>query len=229
MIATGHYARIKGGKLLAGLDKNKDQSYFLYRVNKDALEQSLMPIGELKKPEVRALAKKYKLVTADKPDSQGICFVGEVGIDDFLAEFVKLKSGPIIDTKTKKVLGQHDGALLYTIGQRHGLGLGGGLPYYVTNTDVKKNIVYVSTQLDDDNFWQKQIKITNLHWIDEPPKTSKTYQVRTRYRGDLIPANIKITGKSAQVKLSKPERAVAAGQSVVVYDGGQVLGGGIVN
>lgn len=228
MIATGHYARVKGGQLYAGLDKNKDQSYFLYRVTKQALKKTLMPIGELKKSEVRALAKKLGLVTAAKPDSQGICFVGEVGISDFIQEFIKTQPGPIIDAKTKKALGQHDGALLYTIGQRHGHGLGGGLPYYVVKTDVKQNIVYVSTSLDDDNFWRKQINLTDTHWISDAPKSDKTYHARVRYRGDLVPARLKTAGKTATVKLTKPERAVAAGQSVVVYDGQQVLGGGIV-
>jgi tRNA-specific 2-thiouridylase len=228
-IATGHYARVKNGKLYAGVDKDKDQSYFLYRVTEEALKQSLMPIGELKKTEVRRLAKKFGLVTADKPDSQGICFVGEVGITDFIGEFVKLKPGLIIDTKTEKVLGQHQGALLYTVGQRHGLGLGGGLPYYVTKTDVKKNIVYVSTQLDDDNFWREEVDLSSTHWINEAPAPNKTYRARLRYRGELLPATVKTKGKTAEVMLKRPERAVAAGQSVVVYDGEQVLGGGIVN
>ena len=228
LIATGHYARVKDGKLYAGIDKNKDQSYFLYRVTKQALKKTLMPIGELKKPEVRALAKKFGLVTAAKPDSQGICFVGEVGIADFIGEFVKLKAGPIIEVKTKKQLGQHEGALLYTIGQRHGLGLGGGLPYYVVKTDVKRNIVYVSTSLNDDNFWQEEVTINDTHWIDSLPKTGKTYQARLRYRGDLIPATVQIGDKTAKVELSKPERAVAPGQSAVLYDKALVLGGGIV-
>lgn len=228
MIATGHYARVKDGKLLAGKDTNKDQSYFLYRVSQEALSKTLMPIGELTKPQVRTAAKKLKLVTADKPDSQGICFVGEVGIGDFIREFIKTRPGPIVDAKTKQELGQHEGALLYTIGQRHGLGLGGGLPYYVVSTDVKKNIVYVSTQLDDDNFWRSEVTISNLHWIKAEPKLTKTYRARLRYRGDLLPATVVQKGKNAQVKLQRPERAVAAGQSVVVYDGQQVLGGGIV-
>ena len=131
MIATGHYARIKDGQLLTGIDTNKDQSYFLYRVSEDALKDSLMPIGEYEKPQVRELARKYGLATAEKKDSQGICFVGKVGIKDFLLhEIGPQPYGQIID-QHGRVIGEHDGALFYTIGQRHGLDVGGGLPYYV--------------------------------------------------------------------------------------------------
>src|SRR5438270_956404 len=147
MIATGHYARIRDGQLLTGVDANKDQSYFLYRVTGAALNRSLMPIGELEKPQVRELAKKLGLATADKKDSQGICFVGKVGIKDFLlAELGPQPHGAIIDQNGREI-GQHDGALFYTIGQRHGLDVGGGLPYYVVGKDMAKNEVYVTTDL----------------------------------------------------------------------------------
>src|SRR5665213_1353732 len=169
LIATGHYARTKYGQLLTGLDPAKDQSYFLYRVTEAALQKSLMPIGDLHKTEVRKLAKKLGLATADKPDSQGICFVGKVGIKDFLLnELGPQPHGPIIDQNGKEI-GQHDGALFYTIGQRHGLDVGGGLPYYVSRKDMKTNTIYVTTNLDDKNLWTKEINLQDLHWISEKP------------------------------------------------------------
>jgi tRNA-specific 2-thiouridylase len=231
MIATGHYARIKGGQLIAGVDKNKDQSYFLYRVTQDALGHSLMPIGEYEKPQVRELAKKYGLATAETKDSQGICFVGKVGIREFLEQFVTTKPGDIIEQHGVKI-GRHDGALFYTIGQRHGLDVGGGLPYYVVGKDMAKNEVYVTTDLQDERLWRKELQLADLHWINGQPDLSKNYQVRTRYRAPLTEAKIlsedePLKGKLA-VELAEAVRAITPGQSAVIYDGDQVLGGGIV-
>ena len=224
MIATGHYARIQDGKLLKGLDDNKDQSYFLYRVTEDALNKSLMPIGEMEKPEVRKLAKKLGLSTADKKDSQGICFVGKVGIKEFLLhELGEQPHGPIIDQEGK-TLGEHDGAIFYTIGQRHGLDIGGGLPYYVSSKDMKSNTIYVTSDLNNENLWQKEVNLTDLHWINQPPQSDETYQARLRYRGPLI--DCKLDGKT--VILGEEQRGISAGQSTVIYDGEVVVGGGIV-
>lgn len=228
LIATGHYARVQDGQLLSATDKSKDQTYFLYRVSEEALSKTLMPIGELKKSQVRAKANKLGLATATKPDSQGICFVGEVGIADFIQEFMPVKTGPIIDQRSGRTLGEHVGALLYTLGQRRGLGLGGGLPYYVVATDVKKNIVYVSTKLDDDQLWKTNVELSDIHWINRPPTATKTYHAKVRYQGDQVKAKIKISGRSATVTLSKAQRAVTPGQSVVLYEGERVVGGGIV-
>ncbi len=225
LIATGHYARIKDGQLFAGLDKTKDQSYFLYRVTEEALRKSLMPIGELHKTEVRQLAKKLKLSTADKPDSQGICFVGQVGIKEFLLhELGSQPAGPIIDQNNKEI-GQHDGAIFYTIGQRHGLNVGGGLPYYVTRKNMKTNAVYVTTNLDDENLWHQEIKLSDLHWINERPEANKKYHARLRYRGPLVPCEL----KNSKLILAEPQRGLAAGQSAVLYDADRILGGGIIN
>lgn len=225
MIATGHYARIKEGQLFAGLDPKKDQSYFLYRVTKEALQKSLMPIGAMEKSEVRKIAKKLGLATADKKDSQGICFVGKVGIKEFLLnELGPQKSGPIVD-QAGKTIGQHDGAIFYTIGQRHGLDVGGGLPYYVTRKDIKTNTVYVTTKLDDRALWSKQVKLQDLHWIGEKPKKDKKYHVRLRYRGPLIDCQNHVN----MLTLSDEQRGLAAGQSAVIYDGDKVLGGGIIS
>lgn len=253
MIATGHYARIlplchpernesgaEGSRksltrslhsgrddsvgLFAGVDPNKDQSYFLYRVNEAALRKSLMPIGEYEKSEIRKIAKDLQLFTAEKKDSQGICFVGKVGIKEFLLhELGPQPHGPIID-QNGMTIGEHDGALFYTIGQRHGLNVGGGLPYYVIRKDVKTNTVYVTTSLDDANLWSKKVSLEDMHWINEAPDTSKQYQARLRYRGPLV--GCKLEGK--KLILDEEQRGLAAGQSAVLYDADRVLGGGII-
>ncbi len=190
LIATGHYARSRSGHLLTGLDKNKDQSYFLYRVTKEALEHSLFPLGELSKPAVRKLAHAKGLATADKPDSQGICFVGKVGIKEFLLhELGPQTPGPIVNEAGQEI-GQHDGAIFYTIGQRHGLNVGGGLPYYVTRKDMPTNTIYVTTNLDDRNLWSDTITLQDVHWIDEQPLANMTYHTRLRYRGPLVVCDI---------------------------------------
>lgn len=224
LIATGHYARTKNSQLLMASNKDKDQTYFLYRVNSEALSKTLFPIGEFKtKKEVRAIAQKLKLVTAEKKDSQGICFVGKVGIKDFLQQYVTAKKGVILD-QHGVAIGEHDGAIFYTIGQRHGLNIGGGLPYYVVGKDMSKNQVFVTTDLQDSKLWNEQISLTNLHWINESPDNTKTYLARLRYRAPLV--KCKILGKS--LKLTEPVRAVTPGQSAVLYDGERVVGGGIV-
>ncbi|HUC87851.1 MAG TPA: tRNA 2-thiouridine(34) synthase MnmA [Candidatus Binatia bacterium] len=234
LIATGHYARIlkdsttKTFRLAVGLDSNKDQSYFLYRLSAKALSKSLMPIGDYDKPTVRKLAKELGLATAEKKDSQGICFVGNVGIKDFLTyELGEQPSGNVID-QNKKIVGEHDGAIFYTIGQRHGLRVGGGLPYYVIGKDMAKNEVYVTTDLQDDGLWHKQLNLSDLHWINEPPKKDKTYEVRTRYRAPLVACQVEISGNSAKLSLHEAIRAITPGQSAVIYEGQTCLGGGIV-
>jgi tRNA-uridine 2-sulfurtransferase len=229
MIATGHYARSQNGQLLTGVDANKDQSYFLYRVTESALQHSLMPIGEYEKPKVRELAKKFGLATAEKKDSQGICFVGKVGIKEFLQQFVTTEPGIIIDQYGKNV-GEHDGALFYTIGQRQGLGVGGGLPYYVVGKDMDKNEVYVTTDLQDQRLWAREFTLTSLHWINDEPAESGSYKVRTRYRAELmdVAAIRKLDNGNWHVALHDEVRALTPGQSAVLYDADRVVGGGIV-
>ena len=255
MIATGHYARIAHAsgvasddtldptgkaQLLTGLDGNKDQTYFLYRVREDALARSLMPIGDLEKPAVRELARTYGLSTAEKKDSQGICFVGKVGIKEFLQNFVTTEPGAIID-REGKVIGEHDGALFYTIGQRHGLDVGGGLPYYVIGKDMAKNEVYVTNDIDDDKLWASELVLASEHWINNPPVPGKEYYVRTRYRAPLVKCFVSREHYEAElvVDLEEEVRAVTPGQSAVLYektpsnDGTgevsyRVVGGGIV-
>lgn len=228
MIATGHYARIKAGQLFTGLDDNKDQSYFLYRVSSSALKKTLMPIGELQKPAVRQIAKSLGLATADKRDSQGICFIGKVGIKDFLlAELGSQPRGVIID-QADRVIGEHDGALFYTIGQRQGLNVGGGLPFYVVGKSIAKNEVYVTTDLQDERLWKRVLRLGSLHWINQPPRAGQKLQVRSRHRAPLIPGSIDFDGDTAVLTLRDDLRAVTPGQSAVVYDGELVMGGGIV-
>lgn len=225
MIATGHYAKVDDAALYVAENKDKDQTYFLYRVTQEALKKSLMPIGDFKtKDEVRKLAKKLKLVTAAKKDSQGICFVGKVGIREFLEQYVTTEQGSIIDQSGKEI-GAHDGAIFYTIGQRHGLNVGGGLPYYVIGKDMNKNEVYVTTDLDDTKLWHKELQLTDVHWINKRPDLTKL-QIRTRYRALLVGCEIDFM--SNKVKLDQEVRAITAGQSAVFYLNDQCLGGGII-
>lgn len=227
LIATGHYAKTKKGKLFTAKDDNKDQTYFLYRVNKRALNKTLFPLGDYTKPEVRQLAKKFGLVTASKKESMGICFVGKVGVKEFLSQYVKTKPGKIYDEK-HNIVGEHEGAIYYTIGQRHGLNAGGGLPYYVVGKNMAKNEVYVTTNLNDKNLWGKTAKIVSQHWINDKPAEGKQYQIRTRHRADKVPATLSIVGNTLQVAFINDIRALTPGQSAVVYDGTEVLGGAII-
>jgi tRNA-specific 2-thiouridylase len=270
MIATGHYARVANNAtsfsslsressntldypnesgnnkafLLKAANEAKDQTYFLYRVTGEAMKKTLFPIGDFAtKEEVRKEAEKRGLVTARKKDSQGICFVGSVGIREFLSQFIETTNGDIIEKETGKVLGRHDGAIFYTFGQRHGLNVGGGLPYYVVGKDMARNEVYVSTNLNNGEFWRDTIDLSDIHWINDAPEEGKTYQIRVRHRAPLIDAEIicyfskdddrhlePTSGSRDNItlKLKNPERAIASGQSVVIYDDEVCLGGGIV-
>lgn len=272
-IATGHYSRIvhdsaitssqlpfnekvpssagsaaSRAMLFTAANAAKDQTYFLYRVTESALSRSLMPIGDFKtKDEVRDLAKKYGLATANKKDSQGICFVGKVGIKEFLlAELGPQPSGDIIN-QTGQIIGRHDGALFYTIGQRHGLDVGGGLPNYVVGKDMAKNEVYVSSHIDDDRLWGQELNLTAMHWINSGLEERSwkievggegkaedsdiaPLQVRLRYRAPLTPVRslVKTEKGGYKMELTEPVRAITPGQSAVFYRGEQCLGGGIV-
>jgi len=230
MIATGHYARVEDGVLKMAHDTNKDQTYFLYRVTGEALKKTLFPLGEYTKPEVREMAKARGLFTAAKKDSQGICFVGKIGIREFLSQYVEQEPGEIIDKKTSKVLGHHDGAIFYTLGQRHGLDVGGGLPYYVVGKDMDKNEVYVTTDLNDESLWKTDVKLQAVHWINQAP-VDGIYQVRIRHRAPLVNATLsqQTADGTVQLHITDQQRAVASGQSIVLYDGDVCLGGGIVS
>lgn len=225
MIATGHYARTAAGKLLRAKDEAKDQTYFLYRVTSAALEKTLFPLGDFTKSEVREMAASRQLWTATKKESMGVCFVGAVGIREFLGQYVTTRPGDIIAKSSGKALGRHDGAIFYTLGQRHGLDIGGGLPYYVVDKDMTNNIVYVSTDLNDSAMWKSELKLTDIHWISAvAQKSDSSLVARLRHRGQLLPCRL----EGATLRLTHPERAATAGQSVVFYLDEVCLGGGVI-
>lgn len=249
MIATGHYAKVSRSSevgnsvqenehsesathysLKTATDDNKDQTYFLYRVTREALSKTLFPLGDMLKPDVRKKAAELGLITALKKDSVGICFVGEIGIKEFLQNFVITVPGDIIEKSSGKILGKHEGALYYTIGQRHGLDVGGGLPYYVLGKDMDNNEVYVSTDLNDPYLWHKTVTIADVHWINEPPESVKDLTIRVRHRGPLIEVKkFQLKGENCYTLELKDEiRALAPGQSAVLYQDDICLGGGII-
>lgn len=225
-IATGHYARTvrAGGRvhLAAAADRNKDQTYFLWAVPSRALERTLFPLGGLTKPEVRRLAHRAGLVTATKPDSQGVCFVGDLDVKSFLQTHIRPRRGRILHTDGR-VLGFHDGAAYYTVGQRHGLDIrDGGGPYYVTRTDVRRNTVTVGPE---SALYASTARITGAHWLAAAPVAGDRVRVQVRYRGPAVPA---VMGGRGRIRFLRPVRAIAPGQSAVVYRGSRLLGGGIL-
>lgn len=224
-IATGHYVKISGFKLQVARDKNKDQSYFLWTLTQKQLKYCLFPIGDLLKPEVRALAKKFNLATAEKRESMGVCFLGEFDLVDFLKKYIKPKKGKVMRVDGK-IIGEHEGIMFYTIGQRHGFSPGGGVPYYIVAKDIKKNILLVSDKSGEKEFYKKEVEIEDVNWISgKAPDLNKTYQARIRYRQPLQSCRIKNSNK---IIFTKPQRAVTSGQSLVLYDGKEMLGGGII-
>lgn len=228
MIATGHYAAVVEDALSIPYDEEKDQTYFLYRMPEASLKKTLFPLGHLTKPQVRAKAAELGLPTASKPDSQGICFVGEVGIKAFLQQYIKTQSGNIINNEGS-IVGQHDGAIYYTTGQRHGLGIGGGKPYFVTGKDIDKNEVYVSTDEAATSLSGTSFYLTDMTWLGRIPKLNQKYTVRIRHRGQLIACEISQEPKRLKVTMDSAQRAIASGQSAVIYDGKKVVGGGIIS
>ena len=227
-IATGHYARVRDKQLLRPVDEKKDQTYFLYRISEEALKHTIFPIGEMLKPDVKKLAEKNGLHNAYKKESMGVCFVGEVGMKDFLKTYIDAKPGEIREIETNKIVGHHEGAVFYTIGQRHGLYISGtkgeinsGLPYYVVKKNLDENIVYVSRNLNNVNIWTDEIGLKDILTRSATPKD---IQVRLRHLAPLIPATF--DGKTVHFaqKIKRP----ASGQSAVFYDGEICLGGGII-
>ena len=237
-IATGHYAKIEcinsQYRLLKGKDKNKDQSYFLYMLSHDPLSRSEFPLGDLDKKDVRNIAKKAGLPTADKKDSTGICFVGEQNFKQFLERFLPANPGDIISSDGKKV-GTHSGLMYYTIGQRKGLGIGGGHsdlndPWYVVGKDMIKNNLIVCQGKDNPSLYNDKIIATQLHWISNiMPNERQELAAKIRYRQKDQACTIELVkNKSAIVSFNKPIFAAAAGQSIVFYKHEECLGGGII-
>lgn len=222
MIATGHYARTDGANLLRAVDDNKDQTYFLYRIAADVIPKTIFPVGEMTKPEVKALAEKIGLSVAHKSESMGVCFVGEANMKDFLSEFIETKPGEIREKESEKLLGYHDGAIFYTLGQRHGLGLKTGLPYYVVDKDMDKNIVYVSQNLNSLALWNKEIELKDIIIRGEHDLTK--LQARIRHRAPLVSAKL----EGSKLIFEDEQKSLTPGQSIVLYSGDICIGGGII-
>ena len=235
-VATGHYSRnildkeTGSYELHTGVDTNKDQSYFLWTLIQKQLKYILFPIGEYEKPRVREMAKKFGLVTATKKDSQGLCFVGKLDMKEFLKHFISGKRGDVLNEK-KEIIGYHDGAYFYTIGQRHGFIITKktpeDFPYYIIDKDTKNNIIIVSHKKNDPFFHgKKEITLANTSWIKgEPPKNCLS--ARIRYRQPLQKCVIKNKDDKFLVEFNEPQ-IVDSGQSAVLYDGSLCLGGGII-
>lgn len=250
-IATGHYAQVSTVKtanraetdssetaapakvdLLKAVDANKDQTYFLYRMSDAATAKTLFPIGAMTKLKVKQLAATKKLDVATKKESMGICFVGEVGMKDFLQQYLDAKPGEIREQETGEILGYHDGAIFYTIGQRHGLYLGGGLPYYVVGKDLAANIVYVSKNLNHESLWTTELTLESLHLrsgrtledlialslqngLEQSPANpsqpgQNRLQVRLRHRASLIDCKISASSEADRSVGQNPDHAEAA-------------------
>jgi tRNA-specific 2-thiouridylase len=231
-VATGHYARVKNGLLYTGVDTEKDQSYFLWMVPQEVLQHTFFPIGEMRKPEVRALAAKFGLPNATRPDSQGLCFLGDISVDEMIRRELEPTPGNVLN-EAGKVVGKHDGVALYTMGQRHGFELfpsigGRGidtLPHFVIAKNNEKNTITVSTERFPVDYKNTEIAFTQANWIGD--LESGTYTARFRYRQTLIPAEVKTKNGKTIIVLLEPQY-VPYGQSLVLYHGERCLGGGIV-
>jgi tRNA-specific 2-thiouridylase len=238
-IATGHYARLTGAgrrKLLKGLDPGKDQSYFLHTLSQRQIANALFPLGELHKPRVRELAEQAGLVTYDKKDSTGICFIGERDFREFLGHYLPAQPGPM-RTPDGETVGGHQGLMFYTNGQRQGLGIGGrtknndtGEPWYVVDKDIPNNILIVAQGHDHPMLFRDRLTASQLHWIDRPPSTLPFHCfAKTRYRQpDQACTITRLAGDRCEVVFEQPQRAITPGQSVVFYQADECLGGGII-
>ena len=244
-VATGHYARVSAGekragaaaverpvRLLRAADEHKDQTYFLWRVGADVLARTLFPVGNVpSKAEVRRMCAERGLGVEAKPDSDGICFVGPVGIRTFLLDTLDRRAGDIVEWETGRVLGHHDGAFLFTVGQRKGLDLGGGPARYVVSTDVRKNVVYVTADHRSPALFCSELSLEDARWIGGSAPATGEHLVRTRHTGTLTPVRVEpgTGGSTARLTFFEPQRRVAPGQSAVIYDGLTCLGGGLVS
>jgi tRNA-specific 2-thiouridylase len=231
-IATGHYARLMrhGDKfaLAAGIDANKDQSYFLYTLDQFQMSHTLFPLGDLTKSEVRIIAERANLSNCNKKDSQGVCFIGPVSMRKFLQQFLDIKPGDVVTTNGD-IVGKHDGVIYYTEGQRHGFGSGGAhAPLYIAEKNVVTNQLTVANS-GDSILLTDRIVISECTWSNQNPKSRKKYGVRVRYRQPLVNAKLaELESKNWGVQFEIPILGVSIGQSVVVYDGKEVVGGGII-
>ncbi len=238
-IATGHYVQreLRDNKwhMIRGLDNNKDQSYFLYTLNEAQIAQTLFPVGHIEKPEVRAIAEQAGLVTHNKKDSTGICFIGERKFKDFLAQYLPAKPG-IIESAEGEAVGHHDGLMYHTLGQRKGLRIGGLAnsgeePWYVVEKDLLRNVLIVGQGHKHPRLFSKGLIANQLHWVDRTPlATSIQCTVKTRYRQEDVACTVTpLANDEYQIDFDEEQSSVTPGQSVVFYQNDVCLGGGIID
>ena len=230
-IATGHYSQIGehdgSFKLLRSTDKNKDQSYFLFRLTQDDLRHTLFPVGGLLKSEVRQMAVRFDLPVATKRDSQGLCFIGDVSMKDFLARYIPVTPGPVLNTRGQRI-GEHHGAVLVTIGQRHGFMLTGNearKPHYVVSIAADRNEIVVSPNRKDAAVME--VALRDLSWVSELPLEGDRIEVQARYREQTVNATIMRIDDDIRVRFDEPHIA-PPGQSLVVYKSRECIGGGVI-
>lgn len=236
LIATGHYARIcevAGEKRLCkGLDPNKDQSYFLQSVSQERLQRVIFPLGDIEKDQVRQIARDNGLPTHGKKDSTGICFIGERRFKDFLQQYIPAQPGDIVDLEGT-VIGEHDGLMYHTLGQRQGLRIGGlkgrdEAPWYVVAKDLENNRLVVGQGNDNPALFCRGIQLDEIHWIGTPPSLPASIKVKTRYRQADQGCHLQASESGYHVDFDEPQRAVTPGQWACFYDGDICLGGGII-
>ncbi|WP_019530117.1 tRNA 2-thiouridine(34) synthase MnmA [Dasania marina] len=235
--ATGHYVRRSAddsnAQLLKGLDDNKDQSYFLHAVGGEEIGKTLFPVGEMEKPAVRALAEQHDLVTHNKKDSTGICFIGERRFKDFLEQYLPAQPGAIEDVAGKP-MGEHSGLMFHTIGQRQGLGIGGvrgagDEPWYVVDKDLARNVLIIAQGKHHPRLYKTGLVLSEIHWINHlAPELPFSCMAKTRYRQQDQACQIRVDGDGYKVVFEQPQRAITPGQSLVLYQGDICLGGGII-
>ena len=234
-LATGHYARVErtenGVNMLRGIDDNKDQTYFLNQLTEAQLEKVMFPIGHLPKPEVRKIAEEAGLATAKKKDSTGICFIGERNFKEFLSQYLPAQPGNM-ETFDGEVKGKHDGLMYYTLGQRHGLGIGGdGEPWFVLGKDLERNVLYVGQGFHHDKLYSDALTAVKLSFTSDEPKPAKfSATAKFRYRQTDSPVEVEMREDgTALITFAEPQRAITPGQAVVLYDGDVCLGGGTID
>ncbi len=227
-LATGHYAQTKDGLLLRSADLEKDQTYFLYTLQKEVLKQVLFPVGHLNKKEVRAIAEKSGLATAKKKDSTGICFIGERNFREFLSQYITKSQGNF-ETLNGKVVGQHEGTPFYTIGQRKGLKIGGpGEAWFVVGKDVARNVIVVEQGEDHPALFKPSLEATDISWVETPTFPLRC-TAKIRYRQKDQACTVTTMNEKLVVTFDEPQRAVTPRQAVVFYDGPRCLGGALIS
>lgn len=234
-LATGHYAQVeyRDGeyKMLRGIDENKDQTYFLNQLTQTQLKKVMFPLGHIEKKKVREIAQEAGLATAKKKDSTGICFIGERNFKEFLSNYLPAQPGDMM-TMDGKVMGKHDGLMYYTIGQRHGLGIGGsGDPWFVAGKDLERNILYVCQGFDNEVLYSTSLKAVNMSWVaEQAPAEELVCTAKFRYRQTDSGVIVKVLENGdVEVIFDEPVRAITPGQAVVFYDGEVCLGGGTID